>query len=673
MVKKEWNSIPWNEAEYSMVILQNSLYKSSKRKDSFHKFKIQNKIEQDPRSKLLTLRKIVDENGFFFKQNFYKKKVENDSNLQFIIFDFLKLKKLSSLQKFKLASMFSSSFSEKENLFLKLKLKNLQSHVFKSSFSCEQSFLSWDFVFPEQKKSFNRLFLNKKFQRKELFFLFERIFEIFPTKKSLQAFQFCCFLQLSNEELEKFIFQPELEPLLEPNLQPSSLSSNEIKTLVYEKKGKNSFPLLKKGFHTLLSNAFLVKKTFLFSGFFSHSSCYFFIKVFFHFIKKLTLYGFTRIKGFFGDFFYWVNKKISSNKKKNYQQKILSEPFLFSGLEFDIKKWHKTAKEKKNKISNFDFEKNQEIEKSPNWLGNFFFLLEKTKFLFFSPRINSLLNFSFEKFISDWFSTSLKKIFIKSLTSSTLEKGIEFQNHVIRAYPKFFLKKKSSSFAVSQAPQELHGYSFLKKRKKLNPHSMVNFAKDSQACVSEKQGLSLFLSLRKKSTYLSDADEREVGIAKKKLYKIQIFPCKNYQQRLVKALQEIISQKRGNSAKSLIFALGSLLSLWNSSLCSIENISNIQKIVRKIDSIVHLQLLKWAYKCHPNWNRKKTIEKYFARQKIFVFQGFPHKENWIFSDSFQDKNLFYKKIFLLRLSWFYTNKGKQKREFFSKRIYSGIF
>ena len=70
MVKKGWNSIPWNEAEYWMAILQNSLYKSSKRKDSFHKFKIQNKIGLDPRAKLLTVRKIVDENGFFFKQYF---------------------------------------------------------------------------------------------------------------------------------------------------------------------------------------------------------------------------------------------------------------------------------------------------------------------------------------------------------------------------------------------------------------------------------------------------------------------------------------------------------------------------------------------------------------------------------------------------------------------------
>jgi hypothetical protein len=670
MVKKEWNSIPWNEAEYSIAILQNSLYKSSKRKDSFHKFKIQNKIGQDPRSKLLTLRKIVDQNGFFFKQNFYKKKVENDSNLQLIIFDFLKLKKLSSLQKFKLASMFSSFFSEKENLFLKLKFKNLETQVSKSSFPPEQFFLSWDFVFPEQEKSFNRLFLNKKFQRKELFSLFERIFEIFPTKKSLQAFQFCCFLQLSNEKLSKFIFEPELEPLLEPNLQPSSLYSNEMKTLVYEKKRKKCFPFLRKGFHTFLSNAFLVKNTFLFSGFLSDSSCSFFIKVFSHFIKNLTLHGFARIKGFFEDFFGWVNKNIS---KKNYQQKILSEPFLFLGLEFDIKKWHKTDKEKKKKKSTFYFEKNQEIEKSTNWLGNFFFLLEKTRFLFFSTRINSLLEFSFEKFITDWFSTSLKKIFIKSLTSSTLEKGIEFQNHVIRAYPKFFLRKKSSSFPIYQASQGLLESSFFKKRKKLNPHSMVKFAKGSQACASKKEGLFLFSSLRAKNTYPScvkeeGTDGRKGGTRKRKLYKIQIFPCKNYQQRLVRALQEIISQKRGNSAKSLIFTLGSLLNSWNSSLSSIENISNIQKIVRRIDSIVHLQLLKWAYKCHPNWNRKKSIEKYFPRQKIFIFQGFPHKENWIFSDSFQDKN-----IFLLRLSWFYINKGKQKRESFSKRIYSGVF
>jgi|694.fasta_scaffold00584_29 hypothetical protein len=669
MVKKEWNSIPWNEAEYSMAILQNSLYKSSKRKDSFHKFKLQNKIGQDPRSKLLTLRKIVDQDGFFFKQNFSKKKVENDSNLELIIFDFLKLKKLSSLQKFKLASMFSSFFLEKE---LKLKLKNLETQVSKSSssFSPEQFFMSWDSVFPEQEKSFNRLFLNKKFQQKELFSLFERIFEIFPTKKSLQAFQFCCFLQLSNEELSKFIFEAELEPLLEPNLQPSSLYSNEIKTLVYEKKGKKCFPFLRKGFHTLLSNAFLVKNTFLFSGFLSDSSCSFFIKVFSHFIKNLTLHGFTRIKGFFGDFYGWVNKNIS---KTNYQEKILSEPFLFSGLEFDIKKWHKTDKEKKKKIFNFHFEKNQEIDKSTDWLSNFFFLLQKTRFLFFSTRINSLFNFSFERFITDWFSTSLKKIFIKSFNSSTLEKGIEFQNHVIRAYPKFFLRKKSSSFPVSEASQGLLESSFLKKRKKLKPHSMIKFAKGSQTCASKKQGLFLFSSLGTKGTNLSSVKEecryrRKGGTTKKKLYKIQIFPCKNYQQRLVRALQEIISQNRGNSAKSIIFALGSLLNSWNSSLSSIENISNIHKIVRRIDSIVHLQLLKWVYKCHPNWNRKKSIEKYFPRQKIFVFQGFPHKENWIFSDSFQDKN-----IFLLRLSWFHLNKGKQKRESFNKKIYSGVF
>jgi hypothetical protein len=915
MVKKEWNSIPWNEAEYWMAILQNSLYKSSKKKDSFHKFKIQNKIGLDPRAKLLTLRKIVDENGFFFKQNFYKKKIENDSNLQLIIFDFLKLKKLSSLQKFKLASMCSLFFSEKDSISFspkqslprssipervspfsmegeeekgKQKQKEFQvsnffsqnsfadplkeissgdtklskfrreiptvipteipktnaalpsgsdrvsefslqfaprgetkavySHPYASNDatpsesrgrveSClpipetkavfsypvpsgsdrisefsildtkvselPRSILYWDFVFPEQGKSFNRLFLNKKFQRKELIFLFERIFQVFPSKKSLQAFQFCCFLQLSNEELSIFIFEPELEPLLELNLQPSSLFSNERKTLVHKKKGKKSFFLLNKGFHMLLSN--LSQKNvgknnlpFLFSGFLSHSFCPFLIKVFSHFIRNLTLYGFIRIKGFFGKFSGWLDKNISSNKKKNYQQKILLEPFLLSGLEFDIKKWQKTDKEKKNKISNpktlargyentakvtkhsrvpllpsregqaaispgisvgnldtrvsrnsknlenssilsnsiccppqggkkqefpidhtkvsqfpkeiLGFEK---IEKSINWFkktkvfskNKFFFLLQKTRFLFFSTKIESQISaphcepgcvqnseilaardrvsginpffgFSFERFISNWFS---KKIFIKSFTSSTFVKGIEFQNHVVRAYPNFFFrknvsqKKRSSTLNLKTSSQKLVGSSFLKKRKK-NVQSVKTF------------------------------------------YKIKLFPCKNYQQRLVATLQEIISQKRGNSAKSLIFTLGSILKSWDSSLCSLKNSSKIHKILRKIDSIVHLQVLKWTYKCHPNWNCKKIIEKYFPKKKIYVFQGFAHKENWIFSDSFvppkggkfsqwkiQDKKFFYKKIFLLRLSWFHRKKGKQKRKAFGKRIYSGVF
>ena len=97
-----------------------------------------------------------------------------------------------------------------------------------------------------------------------------------------------------------------------------------------------------------------------------------------------------------------------------------------------------------------DFEKNQEIDKSTNWFkktkvfskNKFFFLLQKTRFLFFSTRIesqisvpasycgpgcvqnsetlkdrdrvsgiNSFFGFFFERFISDWFS---KKIFIKS-------------------------------------------------------------------------------------------------------------------------------------------------------------------------------------------------------------------------------------------------------------------
>ena len=140
MVKKGWNSIPWNEAEYWLTILQNSLYKSSKKKDSFHKYKIQNKIKLDPRAKLLTLRKIVDENGFFFKQNFYNKKVENDSNIQLIIFDFLKLKKLSSLQKFKLASMSSPFFSEKDSISFSPKQSIPHSSVPEkvSSFSMEK-------------------------------------------------------------------------------------------------------------------------------------------------------------------------------------------------------------------------------------------------------------------------------------------------------------------------------------------------------------------------------------------------------------------------------------------------------------------------------------------------------------------------------------------------------
>ena len=108
MGTKSWNLLPWNKAEYSIGFLQNSLYKSSKKKDSCHIYKIRSRLQNDPRSQVLSLRKVFSENDFLYRERFNKETIETNSCS---LVKLLNQREISSLQKLKLVDL---CFSDKQ-------------------------------------------------------------------------------------------------------------------------------------------------------------------------------------------------------------------------------------------------------------------------------------------------------------------------------------------------------------------------------------------------------------------------------------------------------------------------------------------------------------------------------------------------------------------------------
>jgi hypothetical protein len=767
MENRAWNLLPWYEAEHFVGFLQNSLYKSSKKKDSRHIFEIRSRLEEDPRCWLLTFRNVFNENEFLFKQRFSEQAIGIDSCS---ILKFLEQKEISSLQNFKLVEICCSA-QYKSLPFLTNSLgKEREKKDSKRSLEI-------------QKRLSFFLTLEKQLSPKDVSFLKEKIFQIFPSKKSLQAFQFGSLIQLAKNEHSSLFFEVELEPFLEENLCPSSFLKTGNEKTRSGRGPKDSFFRLAKSLQTVLWNPIFVKNTTVLPGAlkpfpfhwlrknltplltllqtggfptqsgaggsmatpaltslevsesspqvgsmtkptlslalppkggpgghtltpnpdpqrgyqgvrgikgttpslalppkggtggyrtpcdppkgsrlgraiapskgvrgnrlgtlqslqkksplpFAGRSMKPFVYLLKQIQRNISVNGFLKIKGFLRSALvsiYAINENnlISLSKaiSENIQQISLLESFLVSDLEFDIKKWHKEASKKENDDERFSaIEKSENARHGPEW-KKLFFLVEKKEFLcFFFPKT---CFFPLESFLRSWFSKSL---FLQSKKTelffySKLTKGFEFQNHVIRAVLNFQPRCKNRT--VFQKPNSKNEIQALPKRKGVFP--------------SEKE-------------------------RKEFRYKLEVFPSKDSRKKLFDRVRQILFRKKGNSAKSLILSLGPMLMCWSLSVFYMGNRSMIKKSLRRMDSILHFQLLRWVYHIHPNWSRQKIVEKYFPLGKTWLFQNAQHKENWVFSDSFPTKSNEKHLIFLFRFSWVLPILVCSKRRYL-RRIY----
>ena len=307
--KTNWNTIPWSEAEFVLTFNQNCVFKAALRKDFYNRKKLNSFFQKDVRCNLLTIRKYSERKRPTLM--FQKTISRPNSHFNSFFFEFLKFKTLSSSQKFKLASILSENSYFAEGFF-------------------QANFLSSFF------HSLNDLFLQRKYpqssgkkiyEREKVFsFYLKRLFKVFPTQASLQAFQFYWILLLAREERFQYIFEPESESLVEPNLkspilsdgsrleyQPLQSLKNFIESSFFQffssaKEKANVDALRFKSFYEKRNSSLKQKKNlhlnkhFFLKGSFNSNKISRFKKKLerFQFLfKEMTLYSLERVRGFF--------------------------------------------------------------------------------------------------------------------------------------------------------------------------------------------------------------------------------------------------------------------------------------------------------------------------------------------------------------------------------------
>jgi hypothetical protein len=624
--KKNWSTLPWSEAEYFLSLNQNCVFKTAKRKDFFHREKLHSWFQKDVRYDLLSIKRYSDRKRptLIFQKIIHRP----SSHFNSLFFEFLKFKTLSSSQKFKLAKIISNNSFFEKRFFQTNSLLSL----------LESFFLEGNDLFPQ-----------KTYKREKMFFFYlKRLFEVFPTQGSFQAFQFYWILFLSMEEKSQYFFGPESESFVEPNVYlPRSLSASQQSRLEYQplhclknfiessffrshkvnllKKISSKFSFTAENKSSSLSQTkkfYPNEPLFLMGSLNSKKFSLFeeklgtlnFLFPFFqtnslNLFGKITFYGLERLRGLFFDIL---------SERKDFKQKTgLLQLFFLSGLDFDIKKWEQSKKTlsssmkrqkssfhcleqmknggEKTPFSGKSLRKNEKKEKVRRPAGSFFLLGSEKEFILFNESEKNLVN-SF-KFIKDWIFLSFANISINFLHLSNLKTGIEFQNHSLKRMKSFYL-------AIS--------------------------------------------TFSKKET-------------------LEIVPSKSYQNRFLEYIKKILIISRGKSSVFLIRSLSLLLFFWRYSIFFNGDMSSIRKIFRKIDSFLFFQLLRWARRNHPNWSRQKIVSRYFPKGKVWNYKRKAKKENWVFSES-DEKGT---PLFLRKLSW--LERKDFLRPPFPQIIFTGVF
>ncbi len=597
--KTNWNTIPWSEAEFVLTFNQNCVFKAALRKDFYNRKKLNSFFQKDVRCNLLTIRKYSERKRPTLM--FQKTISRPNSHFNSFFFEFLKFKTLSSSQKFKLASILSENSYFAEGFF-------------------QANFLSSFF------HSLNDLFLQRKYpqssgkkiyEREKVFsFYLKRLFKVFPTQASLQAFQFYWILLLAREERFQYIFEPESESLVEPNLkspilsdgsrleyQPLQSLKNFIESSFFQffssaKEKANVDALRFKSFYEKRNSSLKQKKNlhlnkhFFLKGSFNSNKISRFKKKLerFQFLfKEMTLYSLERVRGFFFDIF-------SERKACKKPETSFLQPFFLSGLDLDIKKLEQSKKifslksrdkflNKKNyslteyskvfraKLEFVGSPLNENLKRfqiypqtSNRLLASSFLLLgSEQEFLLFHETEKSFTNCL--KFVKNWILISFANLSLNSLDLSNLKTGIQFQNH-------------SVTFAVTKTISFYPTFS--------------NLAKDD---------------------------------------KLEILPSKSYQNRFLQYVKKILILSRGKSSIFLIRYLRFILFFWGYSIFFAGEMTSIRKIFRKIDSLLLFQIFKWARRNHPNWSRQKVVNRYFPSGNVWNYKRKIKRENWVFSDS----------------------------------------
>lgn len=138
-----------------------------------------------------------------------------------------------------------------------------------------------------------------------------------------------------------------------------------------------------------------------------------------------------------------------------------------------------------------------------------------------------------------------------------------------------------------------------------------------------------------------------VLVTKHEKPRVKIIPSKESVKRLTDKIRNIIQNNKSASSYALIYLLRSVLIEWGNYFCYCE----CKDTFRKIDNIIYNQLRAWVLRRATRSNRTKTMEKYFIKNRIYIFQNKTYKANSIFAGKKARKSGRPVNIYLPKLSW----------------------
>jgi hypothetical protein len=79
-------------------------------------------------------------------------------------------------------------------------------------------------------------------------------------------------------------------------------------------------------------------------------------------------------------------------------------------------------------------------------------------------------------------------------------------------------------------------------------------------------------------------------------------------------------------------------------------------VFQRLDHDIFQKIQAWIYRRHPTWGHDKIKQKYFPKNKSWIFRGKAHQANWILYNFYTTAFKVKKEYYLVKLSWIASHK-----------------
>jgi group II intron reverse transcriptase/maturase len=134
--------------------------------------------------------------------------------------------------------------------------------------------------------------------------------------------------------------------------------------------------------------------------------------------------------------------------------------------------------------------------------------------------------------------------------------------------------------------------------------------------------------------------------------KTLITPSRESRRRFLEEIRRAIQLSKGKAAYQLIAILVPKIVKWGNYF----KYSECSNVFRRLDHDIFQKIRAWVYRRHPTWGRDKIKQKYFPKNKSWIFRGKAHQDNWILYDSYTTAFKVKKEYYLVKLSWIASHK-----------------